>query len=62
MWDAFFYEGSKVIFRAALTIMANLNDKLMSKKDLGSILETFKVIHSKKGERNNLQLDELVLS
>lgn len=42
--------------------MANLNDKLMSKKDLGSILETFKVIHSKKGERNNLQLDELVLS
>ncbi|EDV28477.1 Growth hormone-regulated TBC protein 1-A [Trichoplax sp. H2] len=44
LWDAFFYEGSKIIFRAALTIMIKLDERLRSKDDLASILEIFKSI------------------
>ena len=42
IWDAFLFEGSKVLFRYALAILKTVEDKLLRQNDYMSLFSTFK--------------------
>merc|ERR1719427_1538984 len=42
IWDAFLFEGSKVLFRYALAILKSLEGKIMRQNDYMSIFNTFR--------------------
>lgn len=42
IWDAFLFEGSKVLFRYALAILSYMEEKLMKQTDYMSIFNTFR--------------------
>ncbi|XP_023328213.1 TBC1 domain family member 2B-like [Eurytemora carolleeae] len=42
IWDAFLFEGNKVLFRYALGILSYMEDKLMKQGDYMSIFNTFR--------------------
>ncbi|XP_014206949.1 growth hormone-regulated TBC protein 1-A isoform X2 [Copidosoma floridanum] len=44
IWDCIFYEGSKVIFRVALTLIKRNKEKLLACKDFADLAECFKII------------------
>ncbi|XP_054273327.1 growth hormone-regulated TBC protein 1-like [Macrosteles quadrilineatus] len=46
IWDCLFYEGSKILFRVAYTLIARHKDTLLSCQDFGSLAECFKGITS----------------
>jgi len=43
IWDAFLFEGSKVLFRYALAILKSIEGKIMRQNDYMSIFNTFRV-------------------
>ncbi|XP_015113809.1 growth hormone-regulated TBC protein 1 [Diachasma alloeum] len=44
IWDCLFYEGSKIIFRVALTLMKRNKNNLLSCQDFASLADCFKDI------------------
>ncbi|KAJ8679777.1 hypothetical protein QAD02_015564 [Eretmocerus hayati] len=44
MWDCLFYEGSKIVFRVALTLIKRNEDNLLACKDFTELAECFKGI------------------
>lgn len=42
IWDAFLFEGSKVLFRYALAVLSYMEEKLMKQTDYMSIFNTFR--------------------
>merc|ERR1719195_2122205 len=42
IWDAFLFEGSKVLFRYALAILKSVEEKLLRQTDYMSLFSTFK--------------------
>ncbi|XP_012278992.1 growth hormone-regulated TBC protein 1-A isoform X2 [Orussus abietinus] len=44
IWDCLFYEGSKIIFRVALTLIKRNRENLLSCKDFSTLAECFKEI------------------
>merc|ERR1719192_726744 len=42
IWDAFLFEGSKVLFRYALAILKSIEEKLLRQNDYMSLFSTFK--------------------
>ena len=42
IWDAFLFEGSKVLFRYALAILKSVEEKLLRQNDYMSLFSTFK--------------------
>lgn len=42
IWDCIFYEGSKIIFRVALTLIKLHKEEILACKDLGDIVTCFK--------------------
>ena len=44
IWDAVFYEGSKILFRVALGLLKLNKDRLLTKTDFAALIEEFKFI------------------
>ena len=42
IWDAFLFEGSKVLFRYALAILKSQDEKLIRQSDYMSLFSTFR--------------------
>uniref|UniRef100_T1IW08 Rab-GAP TBC domain-containing protein n=1 Tax=Strigamia maritima TaxID=126957 RepID=T1IW08_STRMM len=44
IWDCLFYEGNKILFRVALTLLKIHQDKILAAPDMPRVLEVFKQI------------------
>lgn len=46
VWDCLFYEGSKIIFRVALTLIKTHRAQILESKDIGELVTCFKKMSS----------------
>jgi len=54
IWDAFLFEGSKVLFRYALAILKSVEEKLLRQNDYMSLFSTFKTEVESLGDMKEL--------
>ena len=45
IWDCLFYEGSKILFRVALTLLSRFQSELLKCKDMPAVIDCFKDIY-----------------
>ena len=61
MWDTFFSEGSKVLFRYALSIFGMFEEELMNFNDAGPVFDFFRHIPKTRWDMARVSLVDYVI-